>query len=71
MRVECRPGTDERDACGEDGDDDRRDDGNAKDRDHAARQVLQHLALRAVVIDRMRRAAGDRRHVEVVRVGSV
>jgi hypothetical protein len=35
-------------------------------REDAPRQVLEHLAFGTVVIDRMRRTAGDRRSIELI-----
>jgi len=57
-----RPDSD--DALRDDAHDDRRDDCDGECRQHAPRQMLQDFAFGTVVVDRMRRTAGNRRGVE-------
>ena len=59
------------DAVREESNDDRRYDGKRRQGQDAAREVLQHLAFRAMVVLRMRRAAGNRRSVERMRAVGV
>ena len=66
MRNDVRGRQDDRDAWSVDADDDRREYREDQHRKHAARQMLQHLALGAVVVGGMRRAAGNRRRVEMI-----
>jgi len=71
MRDELRGRPGNGDALRDDGYDDRRDDCDRERRKHASRQVLQDFAFGTIVVDRMRRAAGDRRGVEVIVVACV
>ena len=60
-----------RDASRDDTDDDGCDDRDGEHREHASRQVLQHHAFGTVVVVGMRRAAGNRRRVDMVMAGVV
>lgn len=67
-RIGCGRRRDD-DATREEADDDRRHHGERRQREHAAREMLEDFALGTVMIVRMRRAAGDRRSVDVVIAG--
>ena len=66
MRNDVRRGMADGNAVRDDADDDRCEDRDNERWKHASRQVLQHLAFGAVVVVGMRRAAGDRRSVEMM-----
>ena len=66
MRNDVRTGMADGNAVRDDADDDRREGRDHEHRKHTSRQVLQHLAFGAVVVVGMRRAAGDRRSVEMM-----
>jgi hypothetical protein len=71
MRDDLRGRPGNGDARRDDGYDDRREDCDRERRKHASRQMLQDFAFGTIVVDRMRRAAGNRRRVEVIVVACV
>jgi hypothetical protein len=71
MRDDLRGQPGNGDARRDDGYDDRREDCDRERRKHASRQMLQDFAFGTIVVDRMRRAAGNRRRVEVIVVACV